>query len=155
MYSIIPFEKHHQSEVEEMMNAIQAEFDLPFRNPHSVSISEYIESGNLFWVALYENRVIGTVALSRFDNNTGVLRNLFVAKEHRGEQAATAKSLLSTLLDQAKNLGYTAIYLGTMDQFKAAQRFYVKHEFVPILKTELPRKMSFNPVDTLFYVLRT
>lgn len=154
MHTILPFEKEHESSIEALMNEIQQEFDLPFRNPHSVSVSNYVESGNLFWVALHENRVVGTIALSHFDTETGVLRNLFVAKEHRGTNATVAKSLLNTALDKAKNLGYSAVYLGTMDQFKAAQRFYTKNEFVLIPKAELPNKMSFNPVDTLFYVLR-
>jgi len=154
MYSIIPFIEEHQSAIEDLMNEIQEEFELPFRNPHSVSVSEYVESGNFFWVALHEDQVVGTIGLSCFDDETGVLRNMFVAKEHRGGQATIAKSLLNTLLDKAKTLGYAAIYLGTMDQFKAAQQFYSKNKFVRISKTDLPETMSFNPVDTLFYVLR-
>ncbi|WP_341904121.1 GNAT family N-acetyltransferase [Fluviicola taffensis] len=154
MYSIVPFEEHHQPEIEEMMGEIQREFDLPFRNPNSVSVSEYVESGNFFWVAIHEDQIVGTIGLSCFDSETGVLRNMFVAKEHRGGQTTVAKSLLDMALDQAKDLGYTNVYLGTMDQFKAAQRFYSKNKFVQIPKTDLPETMSFNPVDTLFYVLR-
>nr|WP_294859732.1 GNAT family N-acetyltransferase [uncultured Fluviicola sp.] len=154
MYSILPFIEEHQPAIEELMNEIQEEFDLPFRNPNSVSVSEYVEAGNHFWVALHDDRVIGTIGLSGFDSTTGVLRNMFVAKEHRGGQTAIAKSLLDTVLDKAKTLGYTAIYLGTMDQFRAAQKFYAKNRFVLIPRSDLPDKMSFNPVDTLFYVLR-
>lgn len=154
MYSIIPFIEEHQSSIENLMNEIQEEFELPFRNPNSVSVSQYVESGNSFWVALYENRVVGTIGLSGFDSNTGVIRNLFVAKQHRGKEAGVAKELLNCLLDKANALDYKHIYLGTMDQFKAAQRFYSKHKFVQISKAELPETMSFNPVDTLFYVLR-
>lgn len=154
MYSIIPFIEAHQPAIEDLMNEIQQEFELPFRNPNSVSVSEYVQSGNHFWVALYGDRVVGTIGLSCFDCDKGVLRNMFVAKEHRGGRSAIAKSLLDTALDKAKSLDYAAIYLGTMDQFKAAQRFYSKNEFVLISKGDLLETMSFNPVDTLFYVLR-
>lgn len=154
MYSIVPFIEEHQPAIEDLMTEIQEEFELPFRNPDSVSVSEYVESGNSFWVAFYEDRVVGTIGLSCFDSSTGVLRNMFVAKEHRGNQADVAKSLLDTALDKARTLGYTNIYLGTMDQFKAAQKFYSKNKFVLIPKTDLPETMSFNPVDSLFYVLR-
>lgn len=154
MHTILPFEDHHQAEIDELLNEIQKEFDLPFRNPNSVSVSEYVASGNCFWVALHENQVIGTIGLSRFDSNTGVLRNMFVAKEHRGGEANVATHLLNKALDEAKSLDYKAVYLGTMDQFKAAQKFYSKNMFVQIPVTELPENMSFNPVDTLFYILK-
>jgi N-acetylglutamate synthase-like GNAT family acetyltransferase len=154
MYSIVPFEKKHQPAIEELMDEIQKEFDLPFRNPNSVSVSEYVESGNFFWVALHQDQIVGTIGLSGFDGNTGIVRNMFVAKEHRGGQANVAKRLLDCLLDKAKSLDYIKIYLGTMDQFRAAQHFYSKNGFIQISKEELPETMSFNPVDTLFYVLR-
>lgn len=153
MYTILPFEKHHEPEINELMDGIQKEFELPFRNPNSVSISKFIESGNLFWVALWEDRVIGTIGLSRFDNRTGVIRNMFVVKEHRGGQGI-AKNLLNRLLDEAKTLAYDAVYLGTMTQFQAAQKFYSKNGFVRIPQTALPETMTFNPVDDVFYVLK-
>jgi N-acetylglutamate synthase-like GNAT family acetyltransferase len=154
MNTIVPFEKKHQLGIENLMNEIQEEFQLPFRNPNSVSVAKYVESGHFFWVALSENEVIGTIGLSCFDNKTGIVRNLFVLKKHRNREPSVAKNLLNVLLDKAKNLGYHSVYLGTMDQFKAAQKFYAKNNFVLISKKDLPDKMTFNPVDTLFYVLK-
>ncbi|MDF3026050.1 MAG: GCN5-related N-acetyltransferase [Fluviicola sp.] len=154
MYTIVPFERYYQSEIDELMNEIQKEFELPFRSPDPVPIFEYVLSGNLFWVALLEEQVIGTIGLSCFDDKTGVIRNMFVAKEHRGGQPGVAKQLLDTALEAAKRLGYNAVYLGTMMQFKAAQKFYSKNNFVLIPRTDLPEGMTFNPVDDLFYVLK-
>ncbi len=154
MYTIVPFEIHHQSGIDELMNEIQKEFEIPFRSPDPVPIFEYVLSGNMFWVALQEDRVIGTIGLSCFDSHTGIIRNMFVAKEHRSELSGVAKDLLHTALNRAKNLHYKRIYLGTMEQFKAAQKFYSKNNFVLIPSTELPLEMTFNPVDDLFYVLK-
>lgn len=154
MYTIVPFEIHHQSEIDELMNEIQKEFEIPFRSPDPVPIFEYVLSGNKFWVALQENRVIGTIGLSCFDSNTGIIRNMFVAKEHRGSESGIAKVLLNRALDEATKLGHSSVYLGTMEQFKAAQKFYSKNNFVRIPSTELPPEMTFNPVDDLFYVLK-
>lgn len=154
MHSIIPFENHHQPEIDDLMNEIQKEFDLPFRSPYAAPVSEYVAAGNLFWVALYEGQVIGTISLSYFDDHTGILRNMFVSKEHRGGDPGAAKLLLNKALDEAQNLGYRFVYLGTMTQFRAAQKFYSKNNFVQIPRTDLPDKMTFNPVDDMFYVLK-
>jgi hypothetical protein len=39
-YSIIPFDKNHQAEVNELMSEIQKEFDTFFSSPLSASISD-------------------------------------------------------------------------------------------------------------------
>ena len=154
MYTIVPFEIRHQSEIDELMNEIQQEFEIPFRSPERVPVFEYVLSGHQFWVALLEGQLIGTIGLTCFDSNTGIIRNMFVTKEFRGKQPGVAKGLLDVALDKAKSLNYKQVYLGPMEQFKAARKFYSKNNFVLIPSTELPLKMTFNPVDDLFYVLK-
>jgi N-acetylglutamate synthase-like GNAT family acetyltransferase len=153
-YSIIPFDKHHQPDINDLMTEIQKEFDTTFTTPHSKSISDLVGQGNTFWVALNQNKVIGTIGLSHFDSKTGILRLMFVAKEYRGTQLSVAKKLLDIAVAEAKRLSYTDIYLGTMTQFNAAQSFYSKNNFVSIPKTSLPDKMTLSANDTVFYVLK-
>jgi GNAT superfamily N-acetyltransferase len=105
-------------------------------------------------VALNDNKIIGTIGLSRFDNNTGIIRRMFVAKKYRGNQLNTAKNLLDIAMAEAKSRRYSDIYLGTMEQFKAAQRFYTKNNFVQISREGLPDKMTLSTNDTLFYKLK-
>lgn len=150
---IIPFENSFQEAICNMMNEIQDEFEIPFRNPNGKQISDIVDTENLFWIALNANKVLGTIGLSHIDGNSAFLRHLFVAKEGRGEHGV-AKALLDTALAQAVSLGYKSIYLGTMEQFKAAQKFYVKHHFVCIPKEALPEQMPVSPMDSLFYLLR-
>lgn len=47
--------------------------------------------------------------------------------------------------------GCTTMLLGTMTQFVAAQKFYIKNGFKPLSKNELPEDFHPNPVDSLFY----
>lgn len=154
MYTIAPFEIRHQSKIDELMNEIQKEFEIPFRSPERVPVFEYVLSGHQFWVALQDDQLIGTIGLTCFDSDTGIIRNMFVAKEFRGKQPGVAKGLLDTALDKAKGLNYKQVYLGTMEQFKAAQKFYSKNNFVLIPSTDLPPNMTFNPVDDLFYIVK-
>ncbi|WP_343632813.1 GNAT family N-acetyltransferase [Fluviicola sp.] len=150
---IIPFENRYQEAICNMMDQIQDEFDIPFRNPHGKQISDIVDSENRFWIALDGDHVLGTIGLSRIKPGHAFLRHLFVAKEGRGE-TGTAKLLLDTALQEAKKLHYTHIYLGTMEQFKAAQKFYAKNQFICIPKEALPAEMPVSPMDTLFYLLK-
>jgi hypothetical protein len=43
--------------------------------------------------------------------------------------------------------------LGTMAQFKAAQRFYSKHGFQEVSLQTVPPDLPINPIDTLHYRL--
>jgi GNAT superfamily N-acetyltransferase len=153
MHTIIPFENRFQEAICAMMDEIQDEFEIPFRNPNGKQISDIANDENLFWVAVSETRVLGTIGLSRIDDSNAFLRHLFVAKEGRGEQGL-AKALLETALDKARDLKYEFLYLGTMEQFKAAQRFYDKNNFICIPSEALPEKMPVSPMDTLFYLLK-
>lgn len=149
-YQIIPFENRYQESICSMMDQIQEEFEIPFRNPNGKQISDIADDENLFWVAIDGERVLGTIGLSRIDNKHAFLRHLFVAKEARGKHGV-AQALLDTALNKAQDLGYRFLYLGTMEQFRAARRFYDKNHFVPVPREALPEQMPVSPMDTIFY----
>jgi len=151
MHKIIPFDIRYQEAISSMMDKIQEEFDIPFRNPDGRTIADVVDDENLFWIALDGERVLGTIGLSRIDNQNAFLRYLFVAKEGRGS-AGVSQMLLDTALREAAKENYEHIYLGTMEQFKAAQKFYIKNHFVCIPKEALPELMPVSPMDLLFYL---
>jgi GNAT superfamily N-acetyltransferase len=74
---------------------------------------------------------------------------MFLAYEFRGK--GVAKLLLKTLLDWATENKIKTVYLGTMSQFKAAQKFYVNNGVTKIDQTDLPFDFPLNPVDAVFY----
>lgn len=151
MHTIIPFESKYQEAICIMMDTIQDEFEIPFRNPNGKQISDIVSPDDLFWVALDEDRVVGTIGLSRINDHQAFLRHFFVAKEARGKEKGVSKALLDSALLAAKDRDYRSVYLGTMDQFKAAQKFYLKNRFKEISREELPVEMPVSPVDTVFY----
>lgn len=108
------------------------------------------DNGN-FWVAISENKVIGTIALLDIGNCRGALRKMFVHKDFRGKEYGVGQMLLNTLLEWAKQKNFKEILLGTTEKFIAAQRFYEKNGFVEMEKQLLPEEFPVMQVDVKFY----
>ncbi|SOE23671.1 N-acetylglutamate synthase, GNAT family [Spirosomataceae bacterium TFI 002] len=150
MINILPFHEDHQPGIDEMMSLIANEFVVSIFSPQSKTIKDVsLLPGNKYWVALFESKVIGTVGFSTIQNKCIVLKRLFVDKAFRGK--GVSEALLETVINYATNNKISAIYLGTMNQFKAAQKFYTNHGFQEITQDELPIDFPIYPVDKLFY----
>src|SRR5262245_13278093 len=80
-----------------------------------------------FWVARHGQHIIGTLALLDIGNGAVALRKMFVDAHYRGRRWDTADKLLAHALGHAAAHGVGHVYLGTMDKFQAALRFYEKH----------------------------
>lgn len=148
MITIHPFEKVHQLEVNEMMRAIDSEFEISIFNPNQPtdpSIDNY-------WIAKHHTEIVGTIKVIQFDADCAVLKSMFVKKEFRGKELGTAQLLLTKVYDWCSSAGISHIYLGTMSQFKAAHKFYEKNGFNRILKKDLPNGFVNNSVDNVFFV---
>ncbi|PGM59517.1 GNAT family N-acetyltransferase [Bacillus sp. AFS053548] len=120
--------------------------------PDLFTIEEFYQNGNgNFWVALYGDKVVGTISLLDIGNQEVALRKMFVDKEYRGAKYKTASLLLNNAIKWAKEMSIKAIYLGTTPQFLAAHRFYEKNGFTSIEVTDLPEKFPVMKVDKKFY----
>lgn len=108
------------------------------------------ENGN-FWVAVLNDKVIGTISLLDIGNRQAALRKMFVNNTFRGQKFKIAPMLLETLFDWARSVGLKEIYLGTTPKFIAAHRFYEKNDFEEIAKESLPTAFPIMSVDTKFY----
>ncbi|MFR3684375.1 MAG: GNAT family N-acetyltransferase [Enterococcus sp.] len=153
---IVPFEEKYTQQVVDLILPIQRdEFNIDISiedQPDLLSIQEeYIDTGGNFWIALSDSRVIGTIALVKLENHCGAIKKMFAAKEFRGEKQV-GKKLLDTLITYCKNQGYARLYLGTVDVLKAAQKFYKKHDFQLIDKSEMPKDYHLMDVDTVFFM---
>lgn len=152
LINLVDYSLEYQQGIDEMMSGIEKEFPIPITSPQSTRINEvYHLEDQKFWLALHAQKVVGTIGLSLFSNGEAVLKRMMVDKDYRGSNYNTASLLLNKSLDWAKGKGYTKIYLGTVDQFLAAQKFYVKHGFKLITIEELPKEYMTNPIDTLYY----
>lgn len=136
-----------QSKIDKMIDSIATEFKLPISNLNKSSIPLL----DRYWVSLHDNEIIGTVGVLRIDGNFSILKNMFVKKEYRGKDSMIASLLLNKVFDWCNSQRIDTIYLGTMDQFKAAHKFYEKNGFEKISINKLPSSFITNPIDDIFY----
>lgn len=147
---ILPFKTEHQNDINVMMENIALEFEEPIFTEKSNKIIDIFSlPNNKFWVALDSNRVVGTIGMVQLTNESIVLKSMFVDKMYRGQ--GISNLLLETLVNCAVQSKYKQIYLGTMTQFLAGQRFYEKTGFLKCNKTDLPLDFPINKMDTIFY----
>lgn len=131
-----------------MLLEISNEFESSiFNNDKPIKTTIY----DKYWVAQKGQEIIGTVAIVLIENGYAILKNMFVKKEFRGKRFDVSHTLLLKALNWCKSENITNIYLGTMEQFIAAQKFYEKNGFQKIDRNELPEGFIHNPMDTVFY----
>ena len=159
MLQITKYQPRYHTQIIQMILKIQTEeFSFPVTiddQPDLKDIPAYYLKGNgNFWVATEDDKVVGTIGLIDINNSRCGLRKMFVAKEYRGKEKNIAKSLLDGLLKWGRDKELKEIYLGTVDAFVAAQKFYQKSGFVEIDKNLLPKEFSALAIDNRFYVYR-
>ncbi|WP_339176336.1 GNAT family N-acetyltransferase [Solibacillus sp. FSL R5-0691] len=150
------YSNEYQAQVVDLILHIQQqEYNIPITKndqPDLFKVKEFYQTGNgNFWVAIYNDKVVGTISLLDIGNNQVALRKMFVDKNYRGATFKTASLLLNTAIEWAKEHSVEVIYLGTTPQFLAAHRFYEKNGFTRIDPIELPESFPVLQVDKLFY----
>ncbi|MEO2204666.1 GNAT family N-acetyltransferase [Paenibacillus pabuli] len=120
--------------------------------PDLLEIETFYQKGiGNFWVAVANEKVIGTIALLDIGEEQAALRKMFVARNYRGKVLQASSRLLHQALEGAREKAVNDIYLGTTPQFVAAHRFYEKNGFVSVTREELPDAFPMMKVDTKFY----
>lgn len=136
-------------------NIQKNEFQIPVSDDINVCILKaeddfhYNNSYN-FWYAIDDNgAVIGSIGLKKIDGNNAEIKKFFVTQAYRGK--GVAQKLMNTLVKSAIKHDFEHLYLGTVDILHAAQRFYKKHGFEVITKSQLPDTFDICPVDSVFF----
>lgn len=145
-YRIREIEKEDDREIENVIRSCLIEFGAnhegtAWADPDLCRFSEiYNIEGNKYWVAENEvGRIVGGVGIGRLNGVNGIceLQKMYCLPEARG--SGVAHELIAEALSYA-NKYYQKCYLETLENMKAAQRFYEKYGFQrveePIVKTE-------------------
>ncbi|QJB55018.1 GNAT family N-acetyltransferase [Pseudodesulfovibrio sp. zrk46] len=114
----------------------------------------YQQGRGNFWLAYVEDDLAGTIAIKDCGDGVCALRKMFVKSEYRGKQHGVAAALMQTLLEGAKAGGVSEIYLGTVDVYHAAHRFYEKNGFVEVARNDVPDSVPLMDVDVKYYRYR-
>jgi N-acetylglutamate synthase-like GNAT family acetyltransferase len=147
---MIPFKAVYQPLVDQMLIEIQQEFDEPFTSSASIKMKDANKViGTRFWVLMDGAQLAGTVGVIKMKHRSCALKSLFIPLKYRGGMAA--RLLLDRVIKYAREHKINTIYLGTMRQMEAAQKFYSKNGFIQIEKKDLPTDFPANILDTVFY----
>ena len=154
--TIIDYEPRLGESVEELVLSIQqGEFGLTFpreKQPDLIDIPGVFQCGKgRFWVAVKDDRAVGTVGLVDIGFGQVALKKMFVHRQFRGASYGVSKGLLDSAKEHCRANGISTIFLGTVSHFFAAHRFYEKNGFVEIAKSDLPENFKAVEVDTKFY----
>lgn len=158
MISIEEFSPDYLQQVIDLILPIQqVEFEVPITledQQDLLMIPSFYQTGKgNFWIAIDNEKVIGTIAIKNFSDHQGALRKMFVEKNFRGKVFGTAQKLFDTLIQWSKQNSLDEIYLGTLSQMLAAHSFYRRNGFVEIKKEELPEDFPLVHVDSMFFKL--
>ena len=154
--NIIPFTPIYKDQViSSILTIQQKEFNIPITaqdQPDLRDIPGFYQQGiGNFWIAVNDDRVVGTLSLKDIGNCQAALRKMFVHPDFRGPAFGTTKRLWDISLEWATLQNISEIFLGTTKKFLAAHRFYEKNGFVSLEKECLPLQFPLMSVDTKFY----
>ena len=131
------------------------EFGVPITledQPDLKNIPIFYQKGNgNFWIALHHEQVVGTIALIDIGNSQVALRKMFVHRNFRGKPFHIAQHLHDTATEWMRARNVKEVFLGTIDLFEAARKFYLKNGFTQIPADNLPTAFPKMPLDTTFF----
>lgn len=114
----------------------------------------YFGSGGGFWVAQDNaGRVVGTIALQRYEKNVAVLKKFFVSEAFRGSATGCAMDLFTTLIAFASAQGIETIVLDTPALAVRSHAFYKRNGFRQIDADELPVEYEYVQRNSLLFRL--
>jgi putative acetyltransferase len=116
-----------------MSDALWAEIQerYGFIAPNPVDHAAFVGPVGAFWVAIDEDRPVGSIAVSPMDTSgTAEVDVMYVAPGHRG--TGLAQALLAALEDHARAAGVTVVRLRAGEPQPEALRFYAAAGFTPI-----------------------
>lgn len=134
------FQSEDQKAVVELIDSImKQEFHedqgaYPIQDIESIEKS-YGKIGDVFFVAKSQGKVIGTVAIKKEDERTGLLRRLFVAASHRKKRIG--EMLIDRALQYCREVGYQELVFKTTSRMKGAIQLCSKKGFVQRAKLDL------------------
>lgn len=88
----------HLAELTDLINYCQnIEANLDIKMAEQADIFEiedyYQKQGGQFWIALHDNKVVGSIALLPFDKETAILKKFFTYPEFRGNPVRLGQQL--------------------------------------------------------------
>ena len=100
---------------------------------------DYASPDGSILLAQKYNRIVGCVALRRWDETTCEMKRLYVIPEERGQEMG--RKLAEAVILRAGEIGYTRMRLDTLASMQSANRLYAALGFQPIAP------YRYNPIE--------
>lgn len=153
-FEIIDYDGGRDAEVAALILSVQRDdvgLFVPIEEqPELLDIGGAYSDGG-FWVAVAGSEIIGTIGMMRY-GTSGVLKKLFVRRDHRGPGGA-AHQLYDKALAWAQAHDLTAIFLDTPAVATRSHAFYRRRGFRVVECAELPDGYDFPDRDSLIFRL--
>ena len=117
--------KNTEQEQKEVLNFLEAVLPESGRNLDAGAIQQYVKSLEQFekvWCLYDGANLIGTVGIRRLDEINCELKALYLYSKYHGQ--GWGYRLISTALEEAKRVGFAAMYLDTISTSERAIRLY-------------------------------
>jgi len=105
---------------------------------------KYAQPHGRLYIAYFENELAGCLGLKKINDNHAELKRFFVRPKYRKKHIGS--KMLDLIISDAKQIGYSHIYLNTFPFLEDAIRMYKSKGFYEI--------SSYNnsPMDSLLYL---
>jgi putative acetyltransferase len=102
----------------------------PPESIHALDLDKLRTSDITFWTLWDQDELIGCGALRELSPDSGEIKSMHTAEEHRGRGAG--KAVLRHIIAEARKRGYRTLCLetGTPEGFRSAREMYRKAGFV-------------------------
>ena len=105
---------------------------------------KYAPPGGCILLAEFCGKMVGCVALRPLENKICEMKRLFVIPAYRGRDIG--RTLASSVIDRAREMGYEKMRLDTIESMKAAKRLYRSLNFRTI------QAYCYNPLENPSYM---
>ena len=127
MYEIREYNKKHKDQLIELWVDVAVN-EYGFKNwKDEISILNENDYEKIL-VAVFDGKVVGSIAYKKIDDNVAELKRVYVYKEHRGNKIA--KKLYNEIIKLIKENNYKKIMVETWKSFESGRRFYEKNNFI-------------------------
>ena len=142
-------DKHEMKKVKEIFIEYRKDLGLDlsfqdFQDELDELPGEYSPPDGTIILAKEVDKIKGCVALRKIDEHTCEMKRLYVKPEHRGK--GLGRKLAVSIIDIARNKGYTKMKLDTLTTLKKANQLYCSLGF------EDCEPYRYNPLDDALYM---
>ena len=148
----------HLAELVDLINFcqnIEADLSIKFAEQSDVfDIQNYYQKrGGNFWIALDDDKVVGSIALLPIDEKTAVLKKFFTYPEFRGNPSRLGAKLYKQFINFAREHNFNRIVLDTPEGEDRSHYFYEKQGFKRISSDELKVDYAYPDRNSRLYEL--